>query len=39
MTREQLNRELRAHTASFPAMLIVYAILVATMVFSAMAII
>lgn len=36
MTREELNRELRAHSASFPAVLIVYAIIVGTMVMSAM---
>lgn len=39
MTREELNRELRAHSATFPAVLIVYAVIVATMVFAAMAII
>ncbi len=39
MTREELNRELRAHSASLPAVLIVYAIIVGTMVTSAMMII
>ena len=39
MTREELNRELRAHSATFPAVLIVYAVIVATMVGAAMAII
>ena len=38
MTRDQLNRELRMHSASWPAVLIVYGIIVATMVFSAMSI-
>lgn len=38
MNREQLNRELRMHSASWPAVVIVYAILVGAMVFSAMAI-
>ncbi len=32
MTRDQLNRELRAHSATFPAVLIVYAVIVGTMV-------
>lgn len=39
MTRDELNRELRMHSATFPAVLIVYATLVGTLVFSAMAII
>lgn len=38
MTREELNRELRMHSATFPAVLIVYAVIVATMVGSAFAI-
>jgi len=38
MTRDQLNRELRMHSASWPAVFIVYGIIVATMVFSAMSI-
>jgi hypothetical protein len=38
MTRDQLNRELRMHSASWPAVLIVYGIIVVTMVFSAMSI-
>ncbi len=39
MNRDELNRELRMHSATFPAVLIVYGVLVATLVFSAMAII
>ena len=38
MTRDQLNRELRMHSASWPAVLIVYGIIVGTMVFAAMSI-
>jgi hypothetical protein len=38
MTREELNRELRAHSATFPAVAIVYGVIVATMVGSAMVI-
>jgi len=38
MNRDELNRELRMHSATWPAVLIVYAIIVATMVLSAMAI-
>lgn len=38
MNRDELNRELRMHSATFPAVLIVYALLVGTLVFSAMAI-
>ncbi len=38
MNRDELNRELRMHSATFPAVVIVYAVIVATMVFSAMAI-
>lgn len=37
MTREQLNRELRAHSANFPAVLIVYAAIVGTMVLTGIA--
>ncbi len=39
MTRDELNRELRMHSATFPAVLIVYGLLVATLIFSAMAIV
>jgi len=38
MSRDELNRELRMHSATFPAVLFVYALLIGTMVFSAMAI-
>ena len=38
MNRDELNRELRMHSATWPAVLIVYAVIVATMVLSAMAI-
>ncbi|VAW05606.1 hypothetical protein MNBD_ALPHA07-831 [hydrothermal vent metagenome] len=38
MTRDELNRELRMHSATFPAVLIVYGLIVASLVFSAMAI-
>ena len=38
MDRDQLNRELRAHSATWQAVVIVYAVIVATMVLSAMAI-
>ena len=38
MNRDELNRELRMHSASWPAVLIVYALIVGTMVLSAMAI-
>lgn len=38
MDRDQLNRELRMHSASWPAVVIFYAIIVGTMAFSAMAI-
>lgn len=37
MTRDQLNRELRARNASFPAVLIVYAIIVGTMILTGLA--
>ena len=36
MTRDQLNRELRMHSATWPAVLIVYGLIVGTMVLSAM---
>jgi hypothetical protein len=36
MTRDQLNRELRAHSASFPAVFIVYAIILGTMILTGM---
>ncbi len=39
MTRDELNRELRMHSATFPAVFIVYATLVGTFVISAMAIV
>lgn len=38
MTRDQLNRELRMHSATWPAVVIVYGTIVGTMVLSAMAI-
>lgn len=38
MTRDQLIRELRIHSASWQAVAIVYALLVGTMIFSALAI-
>lgn len=38
MTRDQLNRELRMHSATWQSVVIVYGLIVATMVFSAMAI-
>ncbi len=37
MTRDQLNRELRLRSASFPAVLIVYAIIAGTMILTGMA--
>lgn len=37
MTRDELNRELRMHSASWQAVLIVYAMLFGTFVLSAMA--
>ncbi len=39
MTRDELNRELRMHSATFPAVLVVYGTIVASLVFSAMAIV
>lgn len=37
MTRDELNRELRMHSASWQAVLIVYGVLIGTFVLSAMA--
>lgn len=39
MNRDQLNRELRMHSATWQAVVIVYALIIAIMVLSAMAII
>lgn len=39
MNRDQLIRELRMHSASWQAVVIVYALIVGTMIFSAMTII
>ncbi len=39
MTREELNRELRMHSATFPAVLVFYSVLVGTLVTTAMSII
>lgn len=39
MTRDELNRELRMHSATWQSVAIVYGALLATLVFSAMAII
>lgn len=38
MTRDELNRELRAHSASWQAVVIVYAAIIGTFVLSALAI-
>jgi len=38
MTRDQLNRELRMHSATWQSVVIVYGAIVATLVFSAMAV-
>jgi len=38
MTRDELNRELRMHSATFPAVMVVYGLIVSALVFSAMAI-
>jgi len=38
MNRDELNKELRMHSATWPAVLIVYAAIVGAMVISAMAI-
>ena len=37
MTRDELNREVRMHSATWPAVLIFYGVLLGTFVFSAMA--
>ena len=39
MTRDELNRELRMHSATWQAVLVVYGSLVGALVFSAMAIV
>ncbi|MEM6483047.1 MAG: hypothetical protein AAF922_16470 [Pseudomonadota bacterium] len=39
MTRDELNRELRMHSATWQSVLLVYGVLVGTLVFSAMAVI
>ena len=39
MTRDELNRELRMHSASWQAVLVVYGLIVGTLVLSAMAIV
>ncbi len=39
MTRDQLTRELRAHRANFPTVLIVYAVIFGTMVLTGMSMI
>ncbi|WP_281356454.1 hypothetical protein [Roseovarius faecimaris] len=39
MTRDELNRELRMHSATWQAVALVYAALVGTLVLSAMAIV
>lgn len=36
MTRDQLNRELRMHSATWPVVLVVYGMIVGTMVLTAM---
>ncbi len=38
MTRDELNRELRMHSATWQAVLVLYGLLVGTLVLSAMAI-
>ena len=38
MTKDQLIREMRMHSATWQSVVIVYGLIVATMVFSAMAI-
>lgn len=38
MNRDRLNRELQLSGAGWPALLLVYAIILATMVFSALAV-
>ncbi|WP_420556723.1 hypothetical protein [Roseovarius sp.] len=39
MTRDELNRELRMHSATWQSVVLVYGILVGTLIFSASAII
>ena len=39
MTRDELNRELRMHSATWQSVVLVYAVLVGTLVFSAMAVV
>ena len=39
MTRDELNRELRMHSATWQAVVLVYGLLVGTLVLSAMAIV
>jgi len=39
MTRDELNRELRMHSATWQAVVLVYGVLVGTLVLSAMAIV
>ena len=39
MTRDELNRELRMHSATWHTVVLVYAVLVGTLVFSAMAVV
>jgi len=39
MTRDELNRELRMHSATWQSVVLVYGIIVATLVFSASAVI
>ena len=39
MTRDELNRELRMHSATWQAVLVVYSLMIGALVFSAMAII
>jgi len=39
MTRDELNKELRMHSATWPAVVSVYGIIVGAMVVSAMAIV
>ncbi|MEO1139898.1 MAG: hypothetical protein AAFW87_10620 [Pseudomonadota bacterium] len=39
MTRDELNRELRMHSATWQSVAVVYGTIVATLVFSAMAVI
>ena len=39
MTRDELNRELRMHSATWQSVVLVYGVLVGTLAFSAMAVI